>query len=321
MTDATLRIGCGLPRAYQDSAGRIWDTDAYFNGGKPFHHAVAPIDGALDSGIYQNGREGDFSYDIPVPRASYELRLYFAETSMHGEGFRAMNIWINGKRVEHLLDIISDADGFGSADEKVYTSVQPAADGRIHIQFKGTTSLSFVNAIEILPGDGDLMRPIRQTTLSTYYYDPQGIIWTPDAWFRGGRVNHIPDIFPDLPLEGLYQNERFGNFAYSIPVQPNRTYTLTLYFQDAWFSHAPPKEIQNGKRQFDVTCNGTELLHQFDILQKAGGNGSRVVKRFTGIESTAQGKLLLTFTPIQNYAMINAIEVEQEPVSATTGSK
>ncbi len=321
MTDAALRLGCGQSRAFEDAAGRIWGRDAYFHGGAAFHRRLAAIGGAADSGIYQRGREGDFSYDIPLPRASYELHLYFAETSVHGEGFRTMQIWINGKRMAQMFDVTSDAGGFANATEKIYAGVQPAADGKIHVQFKGDSAgKAFLNALEIMPGNGDALRPIRQTTLPTYYFDPQGTVWTPDAWFHGGRVTYLPSVFPNLPLQGFYQNERFGNFSYAIPVLPNRTYRLTLYFQDAWFSHQAHQPANRGERRFDVTCNGQELLSQFDVLREADDEGFQVVKRFTGIQPTMQGKIMLTFTPSQNYAVLNALAIEEEPASAASSA-
>lgn len=321
LMDAVLRLACGRNTTYQDTAGRTWTSDAYFAGGKPFHRAVPSIGGALDGSIYEYGREGDFSYDIPLPRASYELHLYFAETAVHGEGFRAMDVYINGKRTERLLDITSDANGFANATEKIYTSVQPAQDGKIHLQFKNITYGAFVNAIEIMPGNGDAMRPIRQTTLSSYYFDPQGTVWTPDAWFQGGRTSHLPDVTPSVSWQGFYQNERFGTFSYSLPVQPDRTYSVTLYFQDPWFSHQS-KQPAAGQRRFDVTCNGRDLLSQFDIMKEAPSGDFRVTKTFTGIQSTPLGKILLTFTPSVNYATINAIVVQEESASvAPSASK
>ena len=322
ITDATLRLGCGQSHAFEDTAGRVWRPDAYFHGGTAFHRQVPIIGNTSDSGIYQRGREGSFSYDIPVPRASYELHLYFAETSVHGEGFRTMQISINGKHMAQYFDVTSDAGGFANATEKIYTAVQPAADGKIHLQFQGDSApKAFLNAIEIMPGNGDALRPIRQTTLPTYYFDPQGTEWTPDAWFHGGRVNYLPSVFPNLPLQGFYQNERFGNFSYSIPVLPNRTYSLTLYFQDAWFSHQARQPVNPGQRRFDVTCNGQMLLSQFDILREADGDGFRVVKHFTGIHPTTQGKIMLTFTPSQNYAVLNALAIEEEPAQPATAAK
>ena len=314
ITDAAVRIGCGLSRPYRDTSGRIWNADAYSSGGKTFHRKLPQVIGTLDPTIYQSGREGNFSYDIPLPRAAYELHLLFAESLVHGEGFRAMRISINGKPVESMMDVTSDAGGFGTATGKIYASVWPAADGKIHLQFSGVTLSAFLNAIEIMPGNGDKMRPIRQTTLPTYYFDPQGTVWTPDAWFHGGRTNQLTEIFPNIPLQGFYQHERFGNFSYSIPVLPDRTYSLTLYFQDVWFSHLPKKKAASGMRRFDVTCNGKDLIRQLDILDEANGAGFQVTRHFTGLAPTAQGKLLLNFTPSQNYAMINALVIEEEPV-------
>ncbi|HEY0308080.1 MAG TPA: malectin domain-containing carbohydrate-binding protein [Acidobacteriaceae bacterium] len=314
MTDATIRIGCGLSHPYQDTSGRIWSPDGNFHGGKAFYRKLVQVEGAADPTIYQTGREGNFSYDIPLPNASYELHLYFAESFVHGEGFRAMNITINGKRAEQMLDVTSDAGGFGIATGKVYTGVHPADDGKIHLQFSGVTLSAFLNAIEILPGNGDTMRPLRQTTATTFYFDPQDTVWSPDAWFHGGRLSRLTELFPELPLEGFYQNERFGNFSYAIPVPPNRTYSITLYFQDAWFSHAPKEKISTGKRRFDVTCNGKELIKQLDILEEATSGSFQVTKHFTGVASTSQGKILLNFVPSQNYAMINAMVIEEEPL-------
>lgn len=318
LTDATVRIGCGLTRPYQDTGGRIWAADAFFKGGSTFHRNLPQVDGSLDPTVYQSGREGDFTYDIPVPTAAYELHLQFAESLVHGEGFRAMNIAINGRRVELLLDVTSDSGGFGIATGKVYTGIRPAEDGMIHLRFSGVTLSAFVNAIEIFPANGNTMRPIRQTTLSTSYLDPRGVVWSRDAWFHGGRLSQLTTLFPDLSLEGFYQSERFGNFRYSIPVPAGSTYSLTLYFQDAWFSHAPKEKISKGRRRFDVTCNGKEILRQFDILEEAHGTGFRTSRHFTNLVPTTQGKLLLNFTPSENYAMINAMVIEQEPTSSQT---
>jgi len=66
-----------------------------------------------------------------------------------------------------------------------------------------------------------------------------------------------------------------------------------------------------GSRVFDVWCNGVALLKDFDILKEAGS--SPVVKTFDNIQATALGKIELTFSPVINYPLINAIEVLPEP--------
>ena len=53
------------------------------------------------------------------------------------------------------------------------------------------------------------------------------------------------------------------------------------------------------------------MLRNFDILAEAGS--SPVVKTFDDIEATSQGKIELSFVPVVNYPLVNAIEVVPEP--------
>jgi hypothetical protein len=316
MSDAVLRIACGRNRSLHDDAGRLWSADAYSSGGHAFDRPVTLTTNGGPAELYNHGREGIFSYAIPLPRSSYEVHLYFAESAVRGEGFRTMNIFINGKRVQQLFDVTSDAGGFATPTEKIYAGVKPAADGKLHISFTGITGAAFVNGIEIMAGDGFRMRTLRQTTLAVYSIDPTGTLWLPDTWYRGGRVSYLPYIFRDLSLEGFYRNERFGNFTYSLPVVDGHTYGVTLYFQEAWFSQSAKNR---GRRRFNVSCNGIELLNNFDILSKAYPSTQRATMHFGGIEPSGQGKLVFSFSPIENYAEVNAIMVEDE-TQDTSGS-
>jgi orotate phosphoribosyltransferase len=68
-----------------------------------------------------------------------------------------------------------------------------------------------------------------------------------------------------------------------------------------------------GSRIFDVYSDGTTLLKGFDILKEAGGIANRAVIRvFRHVPASPQGKIDLTFVPVVNYALINAIEVVEE---------
>ncbi len=63
---------------------------------------------------------------------------------------------------------------------------------------------------------------------------------------------------------------------------------------------------------FDIYCNGEALMRNFDIFKEAGGADRALRKTFHGLSPNAQGKLLLTFVPVKNYACLNAIEVVHE---------
>jgi hypothetical protein len=70
------------------------------------------------------------------------------------------------------------------------------------------------------------------------------------------------------------------------------------------------KTVEPGAR-IPVSCNGVALLTNFDILSDAGP--SPTIKTFDNVQATAEGKIELSFTPVLNYALINAIEVLPEP--------
>jgi len=54
------------------------------------------------------------------------------------------------------------------------------------------------------------------------------------------------------------------------------------------------------------------LLHSFDVFRAAGGDHRAVERTFHGIAPNAQGKIVLSFVPVTNYACVNAIEVVDE---------
>ncbi len=307
-----IRILAGEHKGnYVDKAGRVWLSDRYVTGGVTFNHAPREIMRTEDPDIFRSGREGQFIYAIPLNPGTYELRLYFAETEVNGEGLRSVGLSINGLPVS-TLDVASDAGAANTATVKIFKDISPAKDGLLRLAFQGAGPAGFVNALEILPGTAGKMLPVRLTTQESPYRDHLGQIWMPDQYFLSGRKTTAK-----APIEGtadpaLYSTHRFGNFTYAIPVVEGSRYTVTLHFAETWFT--PPESLGGvGSRVFDVYCNGRTLLKDFDILKETGGVGNRaVVKVFHNIPASAQGKLNLTFVPTVNYALVTAIEVTEE---------
>jgi hypothetical protein len=60
-----------------------------------------------------------------------------------------------------------------------------------------------------------------------------------------------------------------------------------------------------------VYCNGRAVVSHLNIAEE-GGNNQPLVRRITGLEPNAQGKLLLEFVPLSQYATVSAIEVVAE---------
>lgn len=306
-----IRIAVGRTvESYIDTAGRAWSPDRFFTGGGTFHRSGVAIQRTYDPDLFQSGREGQFSYAIPLRPGIYELHLYLAETGVASDTLRAINVSINGQP-RPAIDVASDAGGINTATMKIFNDISPAKDGFLHLAFGGP-SPSFLNAIEIVPGIAGKMLPVRMTARDGAYRDHLGQIWLPEQWASGGRKSARPVSVSGTSDVGLYQWERFGHFSYMIPVEEGGLYTVTLHFSETWFT--PSTSIGGlGSRVFDVYCNGSTLLKNFDILEDAGGLGNHAVTRvFHHVPASALGKIELTFIPVANYALINAIEITSE---------
>jgi hypothetical protein len=306
-----IRIAAGdRKKDYVDALGRTWLADRYFRGGSTFHRGPAEIQRTRDPDLFQNGREGQFAYDIPLRPGTWELHLYFAETAVLNEAMRGVSIAINGLPAANI-DVVSDVGGPNIATAKIYKDVSPSKDGFLHLMFQGAGP-SFLNALEILPGIQGKMLPVRLSTQDRIYRDHLGQVWLPDHGALGGRKSTRMVSIAGTSDPGLYQWERFGHYNFAIPVVEGGRYTVTLHFSETWFG-TPAATGGVGSRVFDVYSNGLTLLKNFDILKEAGGAGNRAVVRvFHNVPASPLGKLDLTFVPIANYALVNAIEVVEE---------
>ena len=127
------------------------------------------------------------------------------------------------------------------------------------------------------------MRPALILAAFRSRYDRTGQFWTADRYFQGGS------LVQRTPVEGttdpdLFTSERQGNFSYFIPVASGR-YTLTLRFAESTFGFDPIAGVtrytqRDRNRFFDVYCNGTTLLRDFDVLKEA--EGRPIVVDWTG---------------------------------------
>jgi hypothetical protein len=206
------------------------------------------------------------------------------------------------------LDIVDEAGGDDIVVGKVYPGIHPMSDGAIHLDFISDTA--FVNAVELARSESDAMQPLRMLAGPAVFRDSQGNIWLPERFFQGGRRTFHPDNLPKVADSKLFEWERYGHSHYSIPVVAGKDYRVRLYFSEGWFgsNNGGPGGIDS--RVFDVYCNGTTLLKNFDILRDQK-NGAAVVT-FDHVIPTAHGVLDLYFTPVKNYPLIDAIEVEPE---------
>jgi hypothetical protein len=304
----TVRVLVGENRAsYTDGAGSLWQTDSFCAGGTSFVVSGHTIQGTVDPMLFSAGRRGVFQCRFPVAPGAYEVRLLFAETEGLQENTRNVAFSFNGGTTA-TLDVVDDAAGDDIATTKVFTDIQPESDGAIHLDF--TAPDSFLNAVEIVPSTAGSMLPIRIVAGHSSYHDTSGNLWLPDRYFFGGRLTRFGGDLSNVADAGIYEWQRIGHFHYVIPVAPGHAYTLKLHFREHWFGPQNGNVHGVGSRIFDVSCNGSVLLKDFDILAAAGSEP--LIRVFPHIQPTAQGKIEIYFTPVVNYPSVNAIEVIPE---------
>ena len=301
---ATIRALMGAGRQpYVDHSGVTWTTGNYCQGGTNVNVPPQKIGGTEDAPLYFGGVRGITHCVFPVTQKLYELHFYFAETSDLPAATRVATLQVNaGPAIG--VDVVDKAGGDGIATSFVVTGVAPENDGSIHIDF--ISEVSLLNAVEILPAPSADLLPVRIVVSSKPYVDSANNFWASDRYFSGGRHGLPPESAKQGNL-GLYESDRIGSFRYSIPAVPMAHYTVRLYFREPWFGKENGGIGGPGSRVFDVACNGEMLLKNFDILASSGS--APIAKTFDNIQASASGRIELSFLPVVNYPVVNAIEV------------
>lgn len=313
-----ILTGC-TGRGHTDPSGNVWECDRYFSGGRPGASPHEFLWRTDDPMLFENIRTGEFSYNIPLEPGSYELHLFFVETlygpgmtTGGGENSRTFMIKLNGQVLMNNFDVLADAMGPNIADERVFRDVHPGSDGKLHLEFISERGQPIINAIEILPGLPDRQLPIRLVAQRTSYTDQEGRFWMPDTFYSGGQMSIHKDDVTGTPDPDLYAGERYGNFSYAIPADTRDSYAVTLHFAEAyWGGPQAPPDSGVGNRIFNVNCNGVRLIENLDIYQQVGRLRA-MAKTFHHLKPNAQGKLILSFEPVVNYASVYAVEVNDE---------
>jgi hypothetical protein len=305
---------------FTDRQGHRWLPDSYFNGGHSV--LISPfrvIEGLPDPDLPETMREGgSFRYDIPLRSGTYELHVSFAETSpgrrdsTEGDDLRAFRVTVNGETKLDLFDAMSEAGAPNRLQVRVFKDVEPAKDGKLHIEFTGQNGDAMLNAIEVLSSAPALIRPIRIVTRKNPITDAEGRLWAADEFVIGGHLVERTSSVANSRQKNLFEGERFGHFSYHLPVAPGK-YRLTLHFAETYFGSRIPNSppYQKGSRLFNVFVNGVVILRDFDIGDAAGGPNRGIEKTFDDLEPNAQGLIVIEFSPLRNYACVNAIELEE----------
>ncbi|HEX4808010.1 MAG TPA: malectin domain-containing carbohydrate-binding protein [Bryobacteraceae bacterium] len=313
----TVRLLCGYDGPpHIGPLGEKWGRDQYFNGGRPEPSTHNFTFRSSDSFLFQRIRTGEFAYAIPLKPGVYELHLYFIETLYGeemggGENSRTFLVRLNENILFEGFDIFNDAMGARVADERVFRDVEPDKDGKLHLSFESQRGQPIISAIEIVPGIRHKQLPIRIVTQQGPFTDHLGQIWSPDNYYAGGQMSMRRSPVSGTADPGLYTSERFGNFSYAIPVDRRGTYAVNLHMAETYFGPNVEGHGGQGSRVFNVMANGVLLAKELDICKQVGSLHA-LTETYHGLKPNAQGKLVLWFNPVVNYASLFALEVLDE---------
>jgi len=254
--DVDCVSGCGsdvLAISAGGSASGVFVADEDFNGGAASGTGstinIAGVTNPAPQSVYQHQRVGNnFTYTLPglTARASYVVRLHFAEFYWTKAGQRVFNVSINGTQVLSNFDIVATAGGQDVAIVEPFTATANA-QGQIVLQFTTVTDNAEINGIEVVappPGSPSNLTltpvSISQINLSWTASSAAGVVYdifrSTTAGFTPSSTNLIATATGNSYSDsGLAQNttyyyvvEASNTSGTSAPTTQGSTRTLSI---------------------------------------------------------------------------------------------
>lgn len=303
--------------------------DEFFNGGDTASTTntvdTTGVANAAPAAVYQTQRYVPFTYVLTglAAGATYDVRLHFAETYWTAAGKRIFNVAINGATVLPNFDIFATA----GQNKAVVKDFSAKADmyGQIIVQFiYGGQDQPEVNGIETIQttsaqggGGGGTGNP-GADIIAINAGGPATNGFAADEDFSGGGTFSTANAVNTTGVanaapQAVYQSEREGVFAYTIPgLTAGTSYGVRLHFAELYWATA-------GKRVFNVAINGTTVLTNFDIVAATGAANTAVVKSFTAT-ANGSGQIVISFTAGSvDQPAVSGIEVYANAGGGSTG--
>ena len=150
-------------------------------------------------------------------------------------------------------------------------SVTTAQTVHVTATSQADSTKSAVATVNLLPPVG-VFTPIFINSGGSAYSDSLGNNWSADTGFTGGQVSSTTKVIANTGDPALYQTARYGNSAYQFSVPPGK-YRVVLKFAEIYWT-------MTGKRLFNTSINGTQVLTNFDIVAAAGAALTAIDKSF-----------------------------------------
>lgn len=134
-----------------------------------------------------------------------------------------------------------------------------------YVPYGGATTFNAnlrANRVGSIPQPGETVLAVNSGGSEVIALD--ATVFAADSAYEGGNIQVSSTSVANTPDPALYNNWRWGNFAYRVAVA-NGSYDITLYFAETYNSAI-------GQRRFNVAIQGQSVLQEFDIAAQAGLN-------------------------------------------------
>ncbi len=139
--------------------------------------------------------------------------------------------------------------------------------------------------------------------------------WLADTDYSGGTATSVTSTVTTTAVtnpapEAVYQSNRYGAFTYTIGgLTAGSAYTVRLHFAETYFT-------ASGKRTFNVSVNGIQVLTNFDIYATSGAEDVANIQQFAAI-ANGSGQIIVNTASVVNNAQINGIEIDSTVIAPT----
>ncbi len=313
----TWRLNVGGPEIAASPSEEGWQPDAHYLGG-----AVSRSFSPAVSGIERWERRGDFAYQIPLKPGRYHLTLLFGSLApwdgLMPSDTLAFEVRVQGKSIRAWVDARLHTSG-----QNGWPLVIPVEIGRereLTIEFETGRKRARLAGLRVTPSrerpvtrasqmpepTAQVAVPHRVNAGGPEVVGLKGVLWLADTGSEGGDVYTAPDPIAGTRDDALYRSERYGDFAYRIPVDDG-TYEVRLHFAEVYYG-VPSGDATGGpgSRVFDVRVEGTLVLDDLDLVALVRP-ATAFAQSF--LAEVKDGVLDIELTSIVDSAKLSALEV------------
>ena len=227
----------------------------------------------------------EFSYRVASKYATGEITLQAGGSDLHVIAVPNTGNWQNWETIKATAELTA-----GTQTIRIYAS-------------GSAWNINWFEAVEVTAASS-LVYAINAG--GSAFTATNGREFEADNYFTSGNAYSNSNSIANTEDDNLYNSERYGNFAYNLPVN-NGTYTVTLKLAEIYFSSA-------NQRLFNVRMEGTTVESSLDIYNEAGAKNFAYDISHT--ITVSDGSLNIEAISIKDNAKISAILVESNSANA-----